>query len=108
MTYETIDNITNQTLQGFLSFPTRGVPLFYPVILLAIYLVITFLTFFREVRREGRGNLISSFAVGGYVTTAIAFIFSLMNLVQTHVVIYVLVISIVFQAIFLLTRKEGS
>ncbi len=106
--YQTLDNITNLTLEGFMQFPTTDTPLFYPFILFAIFLVMTLLTFFREIRREGKGNFLSSLAVGGYVTTVIAIIFSLMNLVQSRVVIYVLVISVVFQAIYLLTRREGS
>ncbi len=106
--YQTIDNITNLTLEGVLQFPTTDTPLFWPFILFAIFLVLTFLTFFIEIRREGKGNFLSSLAVGGFVTTTIAFIFSLMNLVQRQVVIYVLVISVVFQAIYLLTRREGS
>ena len=103
MTYETIENITD--LKGMLQFPSTDTIIFWPLILFAIFVVFTLSTFFREVRREGKGNFLSSLAVAGFVTTAIAVIFSLLDLIQVQIVVVTFVISIVFQVIYLLTKK---
>ena len=105
MTYSTLENVTDLDLKGFLQFPSTDTIIFWPLILFAIFIVFTLSTFFREVRREGRGNILSSLAVSGFVVTAIAVIFSLLELIQTHIIVVTFVISVVFQVIYLLTKK---
>ena len=104
MTYNTLENITDLDLKSFLQFPSQDTIIFYPLLLFAIFVVFTLSTFFREVKREGKGNFLSSLAVAGFVTTAIAVIFSLLELVQTRIVVITFVISVVFQVIYMLTK----
>ena len=103
MTYTELQDL-NLTFRGFLQFPSIDTIIFYPLILFAIFMVFTLSTFFREVRREGKGNFLSSLAVAGFVTTAIAVIFSLLELIQVQIVVLTFVISVVFQVIYLLTK----
>ncbi len=105
MTYSTLENITDLDLKSFLQFPSTDTVIFYPLILFAIFIVFTLSTFFREMRREGKANFLSSLAVAGFVTTAIAVLFSLLELIQTETVVLTFVISVVFQVIYLLTKK---
>ena len=105
MTYKTLENITDLDLRSFLQFPSLDTPIFYPMLLFAIFMVFTLSTFFREIRREGKGNILSSLAVAGFVTTAIAVIFSYLELIQVQIVVLTFVISVVFQVIYLLTKK---
>ena len=105
MTYKTLENITDLDLRSFLQFPSLDTPIFYPMLLFAIFMVFTLSTFFREIRREGKGNILSSLAVAGFVTTAIAVIFSFLELIQVQIVVLTFVISVVFQVIYLLTKK---
>lgn len=104
MTYKTLENISDLDLRGFLQFPSIDTPIFYPLLLFAIFMIFTLATFFREVRREGKGRILSSLAVAGFVTTAIAVIFSLLELIQVQIVVLTFVISVVFQVIYLLTK----
>lgn len=104
MTYTQLETIENLDLKGFLQFPSIDTIMFYPLILFAIFIVFTLATFFKEVRREGKGNLLSSLAVAGFVTTVVAVLFSLLEIIQTRIVVITLVISIVFQVIYLLTK----
>lgn len=106
MTYTQLEDIGELNLRTLLNFPNLDTPIFYPVMLFVIFMVFTMGSFFREVKREGRGNLMASLAVGGYITTAIAFILSLLTLVQNMVVVVTLVISLVFQVIYLLTKRK--
>lgn len=103
MTYTELQDL-NLTFRGFLQFPSTDTIIFYPLILFAIFMVFTLSTFFREIRREGKGNFLSSLAVAGFVTTAIAVIFSFLELIQVQIVVLTFVISVVFQVIYLLTK----
>ena len=104
MTYTQLENIADLDLKGFLQFPSIDTIIFYPLILFAIFMVFTLSTFFKEVTREGKGNILSSLAVAGFVTTAIAVIFSLLELINTEIVVLTFVISVVFEVIHLLTK----
>ncbi len=104
MAYTQLENITDLGLRSFLQFPSTDTPIFWPVILFAIFIVFTLSTFFREVRREGRGKILSSLAVAGFVTTAMAVIFSLLDLIQVQIVVLTIVISTIFAIIYLLTK----
>ncbi len=104
MTYTTLENVSDLSLKGLLQFPSTDTPIFYPLILFAIFMVFTLSTFFRELRREGKGNILSSLAVAGFVTTAIATIFSLLDLIQVQIIVLTFVISTVFTIIYLLTK----
>ncbi len=104
MTYTTLENVSDLSLKGLLQFPSTDTPIFYPLILFAIFMVFTLSTFFRELRREGKGNILSSLAVAGFVTTAIATIFSLLDLIQVQIIVLTFVISTVFAIIYLLTK----
>ena len=105
MAYRTLENQTLD-LRTLLQFPSLDTPIFWPLILFTTFITITLLSFFREVSREGRGNFMSSLAVGGYVTTALGVAMTLLGLVQYQVVVLILVISLVFQVIFLITNKD--
>ena len=108
MTYRTVENITDANLIDILKFPTTDTALFWPIILFTIFIILTLSSFFRELRREGKGNIVSSLAVAGFVTTVIALIMSLIGIIQRQVVVYALVISLVFGAIYFLTKRKGA
>lgn len=104
MPYTRLDNVSNLDLRGLLQYPSIDTSLFYPGILFAIFVIFTLATFFREVRREGRGNILASLAVAGFVTTVVATIFSLLALIQVQIVVITFVISGIFQIIYLSTK----
>lgn len=104
MTYVQLEELSSLELRDFLQYPSIDTPIFYPSLLFVIFLIFTLSTFFKEVRRTGKGNILSSLAVAGFVTTVIATIFSLLGLIQVGIVILTFVISMVFQVIYLLTK----
>ncbi len=104
MAYTTLESLGELSLRQLLQFPSIDTPIFYPVLLFVIFLVFTLSTFFHELRRTGRGNILSSLAVAGFVTTAIATIWSLLALIQVEVVVLAFVISLVFQILYLITK----
>jgi hypothetical protein len=106
MPYNTLENITDLGIREVLNFPNLDTPIFYPIFLFVVFFVFTALSFFREVEREGRGNFLSSLAVGGYVTISVAAILSLLDLIQTAVLVTTVVATLVFQVLYLLTSKS--
>ena len=106
MTYTQLENIGTIDIQSVMNFPNLDTPLYYPMMLFVIFMIFSLGTFFRELKREGRANLLSSFAVGGYVTTIIAFLLSVLEVLQREMVVAVLVISLVFKVIYLLTNRN--
>lgn len=105
MAYSTLENLDNLTITDILNFPNLDTPEFYPIFLFVIFSVFTSLSFFREVTREGKGNLLSSLAVGGYVCIVVAAILSLMGLIQTAVLVTAVVASLVFIVLFLIIKR---
>ena len=105
MAFTELQDIGELNLRNLLNFPSIDTPIFYPVQLFVIFIVFTLMTFFREVQREGKGNILSSLAVAGYVTTAVSLIYTLLDLIQTEIMVLVLVISLVFQVLYLLTDR---
>jgi hypothetical protein len=106
MTYTELDNLTTVGLREILQFPSMDTPIFYPLFLFVVFIVFTLIMFFRELGREGRGNMLSALAIAGYVTTALSVAMSLLALIQYEIVIIVFVISLAFQVLFLLTKKD--
>ncbi len=106
MAYQTLENISNFGLRDFLNFPNLdNGTIFYPLMLFVFFLVFASLTFFKEITREAKGNPLSSLAVGGFVTTSIAVILSLLQLISNATMITTLVISMIFIALYLLTKE---
>jgi len=106
MTYTELQNISYQSLKGILQFPSLDTPMFWPIILLVVFITMSLLTFFREVGRDGKGNMLSSLAVAGYLTTSLSLAFTFLDLIMYQVVITIFVISLVFQVLFMLTKKD--
>ena len=105
MAFQELPTDTEIGLREILNFPNLDTPIFYPVILFVIFIVFTLGTFFRQVKREGKGNFVSSMAVASFVTTTIAFVLSLLGLIQKQVVITATVIFIILQVIYMLTKR---
>ena len=106
MAYKTLENISDLGIQQLLNYPSLDTPMFYPMFLFVLFFVFSTLSFFREVTREGKGNILSSLAVGGYATISVAAILSIMDLIGTVTLVTTIAASLVFQVLFLLTKKR--
>ena len=89
-----------------MQFPSIDTPAFYPGLLFTIFIVLTSVMFFREVRREGRGNMVSALAISGFATMILATLLSLLGLIQTQVLVITFVITSIFAVFFLLSSRN--
>ncbi len=106
MTYTEIHDLGNITIRQIFTFPNIDTPSFYPILLFVIFLVFALMSFFRELGREGKGNFLSSLAVAGYVTTAMATAMTFLDMIQYEVVVVILVLSLIFQILFFISKKD--
>ncbi len=106
MTYTEIHELGNITIRQVFTFPSIDTPSFYPILLFTIFLVFALIGFFREITREGKGNFLSSLAVAGYVTTAMATAMTFLDMIQYEVLVIILVISLMFQILFFISKKD--
>lgn len=105
MVYQDLTNMTSNDLNGILSFPNLDTPVFYPLFMTVIFLILTYSTYSSEKQRTGRGNFLSSLAVSGLVTIVIATLLSAMSLISTTILITTIVISAIFIILYFIANK---
>lgn len=88
MSWNLLDNITDtgnpQTdFVNLLAMPSNSMPIFWAlIILIPFFLIITTRTFFSEVNRTGKGDILSSLAVGSFSTSLVAVALNLFGLIS--------------------------
>ncbi len=105
MTFTKLEDLNITGIEDVLSFPLTGDFWFWGKILLAIFTIITFFTFFEERERLGRGNLLSSLAVASLITIVLSFVGSLFKIVTQEIFLIILVLGIVLIFIWYINEK---
>lgn len=83
------------------------VPIFFPLLLFALFIVYTVGSFLLQKEQTGNSNLFSSLVVGGYLTAITAFVINLIpGLVNPLVPVITLVISLILTLVFFVTRRK--
>ncbi len=81
--------------------------IFFPLTLFVIFMIVALGSYFAQKEMTGRGNAKGSFAVAGFVTTAVAYVLSLIpGVVNTLTVVVCLAVSIAFTLLLFLPRKR--
>lgn len=106
MAYTEIQSFNITGIEGLLLYAAEVVPIFIPLALLSLFLIVLFGTFFSMQRVSGKSDFLSSFAVAGWFTTIIAFILSLnVGLVNLLTLTICIVVSVI-GAILLITSGD--
>lgn len=110
MAYDTITDVNmSQGLDQLFYYVADVVPIFIPLVLFAFFTIICLGSFFAQKRFSGRGDFFSSFAVAGYVTTVLAFLFSMIpDLVNPFTIAVCVVISIIGTLLLFVSRDSAS
>ncbi len=106
MTFTEISNFNITGIEGLLLYVAEVVPVFIPLTLFSIFLIVLFGTFFSGKRVTGSSDFISSFAVAGWFTTLIAFILSLNNGLVNLLTLTICIVVSVIGAILLFTSGD--
>ena len=104
MTWTTLEEYGNSSLKGIMQFPSQSFAWFWPLILSAIFLVVTFSSYFAEKEKTGKGNFLSSLAVAGFVNIALSLVLSILEVIDRTTLIISFIFSIIFIVIYMLTE----
>ncbi len=98
-------NITG--IDNILVYVATEVPMFIPLLLFTICLVITLGTFFGTKRLAGQGDFFASLTVGSLVTTVLAGFMTLRDgLINSYTLAFCVVLSIVCVAMLMFSKER--
>ena len=104
--YQTLTEFNQTGAAQFLSYPAAVVPIFIPMLLFTLYIIVLLGTYFSSKRLTGRGDFFASLAAAGLFTVVLAIIMSLMEGLVNIVTLSVCVVVAVIGAILLLISKR--
>lgn len=105
MTWTTLDQLNDTSVEGVLSYPSLDFPIFWPLIQLVIFIVLAMISYFAEKDRVGRGNFLSSLAVSSFVSLILAVLMRVrLHLIDKLTFNIELVICFIFIALYMLTK----
>ena len=99
-----IEAFPDKSITGLLSFPTTCFPQFYPIIMAAIFIILSFGLFMRDREREIKPDLISSMGVSAIAVIFLSLIGTLIGIMQPNSFIQIFVIGMVLIAIWMLKK----
>ena len=110
MAYQTLDNFSASTstdgIGMVLVYVATIVPLFIPLVLFALFVIIGVGSFMFQEKFKGRGDIPASFAAASVLVALTAFMMTLIdNLINLTTVIITFVIAVI-AVIFLFISKE--
>ena len=107
MTYPTLETINGTGITGIFQTVSAAVPIFPALILFAVWSILTFGMFFSSVRRVGKGDFPACFAVGGFVTSLVAFLMQLIpNFITTYTIVPVVALEIIAVVILISSKQD--
>lgn len=105
MAHITLDALNDTSVKGIMQFPSLDFALFWPLIQFAIFWIIVFSSYFAEKERTGRGNFLSSLAVGGFISIIIGLLLNLMEVIDRTTFVITFVLGIICVVIYMLTDR---
>jgi hypothetical protein len=93
-------NITS--ISGLFVYVSQAVPIFIPLLLMSLFVIVSLGSFFAQRRLTGTGNFWGSFAVAGYFIAVVSGVMSLIpNLINSFVVVICIVIAVIGTAMLI-------
>ena len=99
-----LNGTINTGISGILAYPTTCDYYFYSKILVAIWIILTFILYFKDKENMIKPDWISCMAISSIATIFIALAGSLLNIVQPDIFIEIFVVGMIFIVIWLFKR----
>jgi len=107
MPYQEMSSFNVTGAHGIFTYVADTVPIFFPLTLFALFIIVLLGTYFSQRNSTGRADIFSSLAVAGYFVSLVALIMSLVGgLIQPMVVIICFTVSIITTIILLLNKAS--
>lgn len=103
MTYE-YPNMSD--FGDLLTYPTQGDSSFWLWILVGIFFIFSFTSYFGEVKLFGKGKILSSLVVSGFFVSCLALLGSVVGFVSKEIFIYIIVFFAILLAIFFFSGDD--
>lgn len=103
MAYEELQNRNMSDSLEVFRYVGDVVPIFYPLVLLVIFLIASFITFQADRLFKGQGNLMTSFAIASLFTTIVSIVLQTLDLVSAFPVVICVILTSVFTLIMFLS-----
>jgi hypothetical protein len=100
------DYPNSTTIEGILSYPTQGSPYFWLWILVGIFFISAFSSFFAEVKVFGKGKLLSSLVVSSFFVLILAVLGNVVGFITKEILILIIIFFIIFTAIFIFSSEN--
>jgi len=82
-------------------------PIFFPLLLFAIFIILAIGSYLLQKNTTGRGDLKASLAASGFVTTLIAYVLSLIPLIDVFTLVICFVLTAFFVLLLLLPKTRS-
>ena len=104
MVYQTLTgNMTS--LSELMIYISTNVPIFFPIALVSLFIIVTLGSFYSQARLRGEGDFWSSLTVAGLLCSVVSIILGFIpNLINIFVIIGFIVVTIVGAIIMFLTE----
>ena len=96
-----LEELTDQSIQGFLTFPLTCDHYFYAKMMAAFFIIISSVLFLRERDRVAKPDYLSALGVSAIATIFISLIGTLIGIITTDVFIEIFVIGMIFIALWI-------
>ena len=106
VTYPDLSVLTNSPgIGGLMKLPNSSYPYYWAWILGGIWMIMVLTMYFVEKDKTGRGKILSSMAVACLAIIFLSVIGTVLKIVSTEIMVYILVISFIIIAIWFFSTK---
>lgn len=104
-TYLTIQEYNVTGLDGILIYLSTAIPLFIPIMLIAIYLAVSMMIYL-GTRKFGQGDIFAALSAGGFFTAVVGTMMTLTFGVINYYVLTMVILILILSFIILFLRRN--
>lgn len=99
-----LESITDNTIRGFLRFPTSCDPYFYAKFIFVIWTILVAGLYINERRRKVSADIISAMGVASIAIIVLSVVGTALGIIETEIMIGIIVCSAVFIALWMFKK----
>lgn len=104
--YPDLSNLNNGSgIAGLMSLPNNSYPYFWAWILGGIWIVMVLTMYFKDKEKVGKEKILSSMAVACLAIIFLSTIGTVLTIVSTEIMVYIVVLSLIIIAIWFFSTK---
>ena len=106
--YPDLSSLSNTSgISGLIAVPSASFPWFWTTILIGIFFIITWASYFNEKALKGRGNILSSMAISSLACIIGATLGSLVGMFTVQTLVPIVVFGVLIIGIWILSSNKN-